>query len=847
MNLLPVSAESSQPHQTCSLTRRVTTKELIALYCDKIEIAQEEYKEKIAEADDYLKSNVRSTEYMDECFGTPEEDLKLQEEEDEAPAVQKDGTKKLTCPIIPCDVRTFKLRRHLQSVHSKLSEIAVDKALIMSRIMENNKKSIDTNIQTKAAGKTSRKKLSNNRTNLVNRKQNYKKCSLCESLCLNMTNHIGKTHGIPKTDARYYSLVVDCEVVPRCYVSIGTKGPQMLIGQELENAKSKFSSCIEEQSDTLNKLKTLREQMEELKKKIDLASGEKESTEIQEKLNDLYEQYKEQRYKDTKPYTERMKIWKNSFFKYLTMSKYVNAKRASTMAFDILLLYKERTERDITFDDLIDGKILREMLTVFREQSSLASSSKIKYIHMLGALIKFLLIDIDSPERKENETDQSLLSKDIKMKAVKHELDFANSILSKDKGAEVIATKRKAKSKLISCDETAKLLSDLNVYFEQILLESPETLALYTEEQARSVRDSLIAAGTLRLGRRSKELMKMTVTEVRQAVNKKINNEQIFIIEVMDQKSTKSGQAAPVAFSDREFQVLNLFLKTLRPKIIGEAKCSLVFPSSKTTRYNALHELSYAGAWKVLQKFRTASGKRLSSRVARASLITNSRKSKISEEEARTLAKAMNHSYDISNKHYDFTEVADAAADAMAIDLSRPSEAELNAADSTSVSEKDLGSSFEIGCDKDKLFSKEQCESSNQSANEFSLSRAASTSTPNKKRKFTSADIGHQETCLDISSADDTLDKTLKTLRSKKIKICSSIYLEKQEQLEYVKKLVSNVVKEKTSKHGESCFKTDKGNLSINLLKNSIPKSVKKMFSAMELRRIIEQCLEAKE
>ena len=47
---------------------------------------------------------------------------------------------------------------------------------------------------------------------------------------------------------------------------------------------------------------------------------------------------------------------KESFFKYVTTSKYENARRACSMAFDILLPYKERTKRDITFDDLLDGK-----------------------------------------------------------------------------------------------------------------------------------------------------------------------------------------------------------------------------------------------------------------------------------------------------------------------------------------------------------------------------------------------------------------------------------------------------------------------------------------------------------
>ena len=68
------------------------------------------------------------------------------------------------------------------------------------------------------------------------------------------------------------------------------------------------------------------------------------------------------------------------------------------------------------------------------------------------------------------------------------------------------------------------------------------------------------------------------------------------------------------------------------------------------------------------------------------------------------MAKAMNYSNEISTKHHNFIEVADAATDAVAIDLSRVSDYELNNEDQTYVSEKYLGSSFEISCDKDTLF-----------------------------------------------------------------------------------------------------------------------------------------------
>ena len=62
----------------------------------------------------------------------------------------------------------------------------------------------------------------------------------------------------------------------------------------------------------------------------------------------------------------------------------------------------------------------------------------------------------------------------------------------------------------------------------------------------------------LRLGRRTKEIIIMTLTEVMEAEMRLIDGQRMAIIAVADHKNSKSGEVAPVTFSEVEFAALNL-------------------------------------------------------------------------------------------------------------------------------------------------------------------------------------------------------------------------------------------------------------------------------------------------
>ena len=152
-----------------------------------------------------------------------------------------------------------------------------------------------------------------------------------------------------------------------------------------------------------------------------------------------------------------------------------------------------------------------------------------------------------------------------------------------------------------------------------------------------------MAVATLRLGRRRKELLTMSIDEVRSAQMEKVGSK-TFYIKVLNQKHSKCGQEAPVAFEKEEFEVLELYIKKLRPKITTDCRLKTVFhPLSKASSPLG-QELSLSSAWKILQKFETRSGKKISSRVVRTSKVANSREANFTREECDNLASVMNHS-----------------------------------------------------------------------------------------------------------------------------------------------------------------------------------------------------------
>ena len=135
--------------------------------------------------------------------------------------------------------------------------------------------------------------------------------------------------------------------------------------------------------------------------------------------------------------------------------------------------------------------------------------------------------------------------------------------------------------------------------------------------------------------------------EVRSAKMEKVGSKTFHIIKVLNQRHSKCGQEAAVAFKKEEFDVLELYIKKLRPKITTDCRLKNVFPPLSKASSPLGQELSLSSAWKILQKFKTRSGKKISSRVIRTSKVTNS-----GEEECDNLASVMNHSSATAGRHY---------------------------------------------------------------------------------------------------------------------------------------------------------------------------------------------------
>lgn len=180
-------------------------------YVAHVETAQSQYLKSVYEVRTLFHNNVDGTQQMDDVFGVPTIPA-IHEVDAAQPEQQRVSTKRLTCPVLPCNARTYKLRRHLKERHPELQEEVIRYAMTMSLDKEKNRSTTDVVSPPKPVNKRRFP------TELVNRKNNYKECSLCGTLCKNMTNRIGKTHKILKIDSSYRGLVGECPVIPQCYL-----------------------------------------------------------------------------------------------------------------------------------------------------------------------------------------------------------------------------------------------------------------------------------------------------------------------------------------------------------------------------------------------------------------------------------------------------------------------------------------------------------------------------------------------------------------------------------------------------------------------------------------------------
>ena len=542
--LLPASLDITPTSASMyTLQRRYTADQLRRKFAAEGKHAQEEYLRILYEVTDKFGLNITCAEAMDKTLG--EASIESMSSDDDSFSTTPDfvdsDSPRLVCPVLPCRVTTVKLRRHLESVHNLSPEqthFALDKAKLIRRNRYRGNQTSDTHSTASPRPRPYQN------TALVNKKLNYKACSLCKRLVMNMTNHIRKTHQIQKSDSRYDSLIHHCEVVPKCYTKQEGGTTVRLVGSELKDAQAKFSKQVVSETDTLAELKSLRSDIEQLKSDIATANDTNRG-QLEAKLSAAYETYKDLRYADTRNYSTTSKKWKVSFQNHLARREHHDPKRGAAMAMDVLLPFEVKLDRELTMEDLLHPKLIRDMLELFSQTTNTRAGSKLKYLTMFEMLLKSLAIDCESPEHREDATTEDMLSKDVRLKAIQHEIVSFRILLSKRRGAESIASKSRAKEKLVSEEELQCVMTDAQKTLISTVAAVERDETAWTPDCAIKVRDALIAIGTVRLGRRSKELIRMSLDEVNKAEQRTVNNEPFYIIHVTEQKNAKTGEAAP--------------------------------------------------------------------------------------------------------------------------------------------------------------------------------------------------------------------------------------------------------------------------------------------------------------
>ena len=177
--------------------------------------------------------------------------------------------------------------------------------------------------------------------------------------------------------------------------------------------------------------------------------------------------------------------------------------------------------------------------------------------------------------------------------------------------------------------------------------------------------------------------------------------------------------------------------------------------------------LSFGGAYSILQKFKTASGQKISSRIARTSKVTNTYKNKISESTKRTYATAMNHSITVAHDHYNYNEVIDAAAEVIAID--KTLHCQRSALESSKDPDEQSTTISTRNLAEESLVEASVCSTTNRSTlTDFSPISVAEKSTPSTSTPIRATPPVKEKPKAETSDDTIPVNRTLKILRSKK-------------------------------------------------------------------------------
>ena len=125
--------------------------------------------------------------------------------------------------------------------------------------------------------------------------------------------------------------------------------------------------------------------------------------------------YTKQRYKDSAVYTDKVNLWKSKFEEHLKKREDSNPKRAVAI---VMAVMTPNFDEDISLQELLDASYIRSKLDAFKLNKNTNSISKL-YIKYLELIIKYLCTDVSSPEYVDNQTNDRLITQDIRPSATK--------------------------------------------------------------------------------------------------------------------------------------------------------------------------------------------------------------------------------------------------------------------------------------------------------------------------------------------------------------------------------------------------------------------------------------------
>lgn len=267
-----------------TLTYRRTTEQLTEEYVTSIYDAQQIYRKAVSAADAKFLENAVECMKADNILGAPTatSDVRVTLKE-----CLKDGTQFLPCPMVNCSSGSYKLKRHLEAVHSNLNEFQKQYAVEFSKKMSQNSFKI-YGMPSTSIGKNPKRVTDN----FSDRKHNPKQCKVCDKLVMNLSDHLVKVHKLDRLSPGFKETIRDSPTVPKCYTKIVHGHTVKLAGEELKEAKRAYDGTVDLQSSDLERLKHLKEKMAEYYAELNKCKDTAAYSEIKQKLAEIESEYK---------------------------------------------------------------------------------------------------------------------------------------------------------------------------------------------------------------------------------------------------------------------------------------------------------------------------------------------------------------------------------------------------------------------------------------------------------------------------------------------------------------------------------------------------------------------------